>query len=126
VAGGGTARAALLAVGVAPYIAARVYLFIGRSLSKTIRRAAATEDGETRAVRGLTLGIAALQASGYVAFVSQIPNAVVQPGVVFAVRTAMLLTGGALAATLLAEQLMKRLGFRRWVGRTPRADDSRS
>lgn len=110
IAGGGTSRGALLALGIVPYVAARIYLFIGRSFSPAIRRAMDDDGKRTRAISAITLGIAVVQAFGYVMFVSRIPNAVAQPGPLFVLRTTALLTGGALAACLLGEQLFRRNG----------------
>ncbi|HEY4306367.1 MAG TPA: hypothetical protein VGM82_17970 [Gemmatimonadaceae bacterium] len=107
VTGGGTAHGTLLALGIGPYIAARFYLFIARSFSDRLR-VATNGEGGTRAIRAMTLGIAVAQAYGYLEFVSSISGAVTEPGPVFLFRTTMLLTGGALAASLLAEQLFKR------------------
>lgn len=107
IAGGGTGRAALLALGVVPYIAARVYLWLGRSLSSSIRQRTGTEEAKTKAVRAMTLGIAVAQSAGYLNAVLNIPNAVTSPGVWFTVRSVAILTGGAVVASLLAEQILK-------------------
>jgi preprotein translocase subunit SecY len=107
-AGGGTSRGALLALGIVPYVVARAYLATGRALSTTIRRATDDDATRTRAIRGMTLGIAMAQAAGYLAFVSRIPNAVTQPGAVFVIRSFVLLTGGAVTVALLAERMLTR------------------
>jgi preprotein translocase subunit SecY len=107
-AGGGLSRAALLAVGVVPYLAARLWLWLGRSLSSDLRRATDDQRTRTRAERGLTAALAAVQSLGYVNLVTSIPNAVAAPGPIFVVRSVLLLTGSAVVAGLLAEQLSRR------------------
>jgi preprotein translocase subunit SecY len=107
IAGGGTSRAALLAVGVVPYLSARLYLWLGRSLSPAIRARTDGATAKAKVIRGLTVGIAAVQAYGYVQMVSSIPNGVANPGVWFTVRSVAILTGGAIVASLLAEQILK-------------------
>jgi preprotein translocase subunit SecY len=116
VAGGGTSRAALLAVGVVPYLTARLYVWIGRSLSPSIRRHTHDEKSRSRVVRRLTVGLSVIQAFGYASFVSRIPGAVAHPGIGFLSRTVLLLTGSAIVAGLLADQMLK--GF----AGTPDAD----
>jgi preprotein translocase subunit SecY len=107
IAGGGTLRAALLAVGVVPYVSARLYVWLGRSISPAIRARTADATTKARIIRGVTAGIAAVQAYGYIQMVSSIPSAVVNPGVWFTVRSVAILTGGAIVASLLAEQILK-------------------
>ena len=107
-AGGGLSRAAVLAVGIVPYLTARIWLWIGRSLSADIRRATADQRTKTAVIRGMTTALAAVQSLGYVKFLMSIPNAVAEPGPLFVIRSVLLLTGSAVVVGLLAEQLISR------------------
>ena len=107
-AGGGVSRAALLAVGVVPYLTARGWLWIGRSLFSDVRRATDNQRTNTWVIRGMTTGLAAVQSFGYVKFLMSIPDAVADPGPLSVIRSVLLLTGSAVVVSLLAEQLLKR------------------
>ena len=107
VAGGGTSRAALLALGVLPYLSARLYLGLGRSVSASVRLRTDDDHTKSRVLRIMTAGLAGVQAFGYATFLSTIPGAVANPGVGFLARTVLLLTASSIVAGLLLEQMTK-------------------
>jgi preprotein translocase subunit SecY len=56
-------------------------------------------------VRATTMGLAVIQAFGFVVFLDRIPGAVATPGVGFVSRTVLLLTGSSVLVGWLAELL---------------------
>jgi len=106
--GGGVSRGSVLALGVLPYLSARIYLWLGRSLSPSIRRRTDDENTESKVVRAMVLGFASIQAFGYTTLLTTIPNAVTNPGLGFVTRTVLLLTGSAVVESLLLEKMLRR------------------
>ncbi len=102
-AGGGVSRAGIFALGIIPYLQARLYLGLARRAFPTLRRL--TNDARTKqsVVRVATVTLAALQAFGFARFLQSIPGAVAEPGGGFVSRTVLLLTGGAIVVGWLAE-----------------------
>jgi preprotein translocase subunit SecY len=106
--GGGVSRGSVLALGVLPYLSARIYLWLGRSLSTSIRRRTDDENTASKVVRAMVLGFASIQAFGYMTLLMTIPNAVTSPGLGFVTRTVLLLTGSAVVESLLLEKMLRR------------------
>ena len=99
--GGALSRGAFLALGLLPYVTARIYL----RLAKTLGPRAAALAGRTGTTRVLTLGFAAIQSYGFAQFVQSLPGAVAQPGVGFVARTVVVLTASAMAAMWMYERV---------------------
>lgn len=104
-AGGGTARGAVLALGVLPYVQARVYLWLAQLASPRVRQALMSDRKRRWTTRLLTLGVGAVQSFGFAQFLNGIPGVVAEPGFAFVARTVLLTTGGAAAIGWLAERL---------------------
>jgi preprotein translocase subunit SecY len=102
--GGGLSRGAILALGIVPHIAARVYMRIGRSFMPRLQRASAAEN--KRWTRWLTFGLSLGQSAGFAVFVQTVPGAVAHPGLGFVLRTVLTLTAATTAMTLIADSLV--------------------
>jgi preprotein translocase subunit SecY len=106
--GGALARGAVLALGIMPYLSARLYVWLARSAFPTVANLEADEAGRMKlrvATRFLTAGLALVQSYGVAKFAQAIPGAVAQPGAGFIIQTMLTLTAGAIVATVLAEQV---------------------
>lgn len=104
-AGGGTSRGALLALGALPYVQARLYLWLAQAASPRIRDAMMSDRRRRWTTRLLTIGVGAVQSFGFAQFLNGLSGAVTEPGVAFVARTVLLCTGGAAAVGWLAERL---------------------
>lgn len=105
--GGALSRGAVVALGIVPYLTARIYLRLARLAFPRVDALAADDAGRAtlaRWTRALTVGLSLVQAYGFARFAQQVPGAVSHPGVGFVVRTMALLTAGAVLVTWLAEQ----------------------
>ena len=114
--GGALARGAVLALGLMPYVSAKIMLRLARSAFPRLDRA--DQRRLTRWTYGLTVGLSLIQSYGFARFVEAIPGAVANPGAGFIVRSIVILTAGAVTVTALTEQLMARTADNR---STPRA-----
>ena len=103
--GGGLSRAAILALGVLPFLQAKLYLWLAREASPTLRRVTEEPAARRSVVRVATVILAALQSFGFARFLQGIPGAVSDPGAGFVSRTVLLLTAGAVAVGWSAELL---------------------
>jgi preprotein translocase subunit SecY len=115
--GGALTRGAVLALGIMPYLSARIFVRLARVAFPSIGAMEADEVGRTKLRRGtrvLTVGLSLVQSYGFARFVQAIPGAVVRPGAGFVVQTMLTLTAGAIVAMALAEQ---------FIGRTQDTDD---
>ena len=107
-AGGTVSRAAILALGALPYLAAKTYIWAARSVSPAVSRLTETENGRRKLrawTRVLTAGLAVIQSYGYARFLQSIPGAVAHPGAGFIGQTVLLLTGGSLVVGWLGERI---------------------
>jgi hypothetical protein len=107
-AGGTIARAAVLALGIFPYLSARVYVRIARATVPAVGDLASTPAGRRRLrswTRGLTAAIALVQSYGYAWFLQSIPGAVAHPGASFIGQTMLILTAGSIVVGRIGEGL---------------------
>lgn len=107
VVGGALSRGAVLALGIMPYLSARIFVRIARSLSPALNAKHETDLGRrqlTRATRWLTFGLSLVQSYGFARFALSVPGAVTDPGAAFIAETMLVLTSGALVVMALAEQ----------------------
>lgn len=104
-AGGATSRGAILALGLLPYLQARLYLWLGRALARRAWHRALPSPSR-RVVLGVTTGLALVQSVGFARFLGTVSGAVVDPGAGFVLRTALLATGASLALGWLTEALV--------------------
>ena len=103
--GGGVSRAAIFAIGAVPYLQAKLYLYLARSVSSRIRGRTATARTRREVVRIGTVVLALMQSWGFARFLEGIPGAVADPGIGFVSRTVLLVTGGAIVVSWLAETI---------------------
>ena len=110
--GGGLSRATILALGIMPYISASIMFQLLAAVFPTIEKLQKEgEDGRkklTQWTRYTTLGLSAMQAYGYSAFLQSIPGAVNTPGFVFTFTTVITLTVGAIFVMWLGEQITEQ------------------
>lgn len=95
---GGLHRAAVLGLGIMPYLTARIYMWLWR----VVNPPAATSRTKTRA---LTLALSLIQGFGFAAFLQRLPGVVGEPGGGFIVRTVLTVTAASLVAMWFGEQL---------------------
>lgn len=109
--GGALSRGAVLALGIMPYISARVIMRLARSSVPAIAEMSETSAGRRRLdrwTRGLTFGLAAVQSFGFARFVQAVPGAVTHPGTGFIAQTMIVLTTGAMGVAWLAERMARQ------------------
>jgi preprotein translocase subunit SecY len=97
--GGALARGALLALGVMPYISARIYLRLARIVAPTVGEPARRK----KLTRWLTFGFSVVQSYGFARFAENLPGAVANPGPQFIATTMLALTASAMTAMWLWE-----------------------
>jgi preprotein translocase subunit SecY len=97
--GGAIGRGAVLALGLLPYVTARIYLRLAAVVSPRfadpVRRKTQT--------RWLTFGFSVVQSYGFARFVENLPGAVAQPGPQFIATTMLVMTASAMTAMWLFE-----------------------
>jgi preprotein translocase subunit SecY len=101
IAGGGLFRAGVLALGIMPYLTARIYLRLWRIVRPTQQ----SPREERVRVRLLTGALAVIQSIGFATFLQRVPGAVANPGVGFLTTTVLTLTAGSLIAMWFGEKL---------------------
>ena len=106
--GGALTRGAVLALGVMPYVTARIVMRLARAAVP----AAGSPGGlladpvaVTRWTRRITFGCALVQSFGFARFVQSIPGVVLHPGPGFVAQTMFVLTAGAMGVAWLAERI---------------------
>ena len=102
--GGAMGRGALLALGIMPYVTARIYLRLARIVSPNLGEPARRKP----LIRWLTLGFSVVQSYGFAKFLESLPGAVANPGPGFVVTTVLTLTGSAMTAMWLWESQWRR------------------
>jgi SecY len=110
VVGGALSRGAVLGLGIAPYVSARIFMRLSRVVTPRLAALWEAETGRAklaRATRWLAGGLALVQSYGFARFVEGIPGAVAHPGFGFLARTMAVLTSGAIGVMLLSEQLTR-------------------
>ena len=100
---GGLHRGAILGLGVMPYLTARIYMRLARTVSRRI--AALDNEGRVQHTRWLTAALAVIQSIGFASFLQRIPNVVANPGMGFTITTVLTMTGASLVAMWFGEQL---------------------
>ena len=106
--GGGVSHGAVLAIGIMPYLSARIFLWLARVAVPSVAEMANQDGGHARLrrwTRGLTFGLALVQSYGFARFVESIRGAVVHPGAPFIVQTMAVLTAAAMCVTWVSERL---------------------
>ena len=104
--GKGISGGTVLALGITPYLAARVYFAIAKKVFPQLAAMDTNDAGHNtikRWTRLLTVVLALVQSFGYAKFVQTIPNAVVNPGPAFVVGTMALLTVVSVLVMWLSE-----------------------
>ena len=101
---GGLSRGAILAVGLVPYLSARIWVWLLRFANP----AAKTAEGRRRMrrdTRVLTVLLSVIQAFGFARFVAGVPGVVVNPNTAWILQTMGILVASSVAAMLIVEQL---------------------
>lgn len=110
--GGGLSRGAVLALGVVPYVSARIFVRLARIVSPSLNAISQTDEGHrmlTRLTRGVTVGLALVQSYGFARFVLGVPGVVANPGTGFVIQTMIVLTGSSLVAMLISERISQKI-----------------
>ena len=100
--GGALARGSMFALGVLPYLSARLAMFVAGQLSPRVRSMSATKHQWW--TRGLTVGYSVVQSYGYALWTQQLPGAVSSPGIAYTVETIVMLTSVSTLLMLFAEE----------------------
>jgi preprotein translocase subunit SecY len=106
--GGALSRGAVLALGVMPYLSARIIMRLARVTSPTLAAMAEAEAEQPRLrrwTRALTFGLAAVQSYGFARFAQSVPGVVANPGPLFIAQTMFVLTAGAMGVAWLGERM---------------------
>lgn len=109
--GGGLSRATLFALGIMPYISSSIFVQIAGAVIPTVDKMQKDEEGRkklTQYTRYATVVLAIIQAYGFTIFMSQLPNAVRNPGFGFTIQMILFLTTGAMFVMWLGEQITER------------------
>jgi len=97
--GGAIGRGAVLALGLLPYVTARIYLRLTAVVSPRFADPARRKTW----TRGLTFGFSLVQSYGFARFTENLPGAVAQPGPGFIATTMLVMTASAMTAMWLFE-----------------------
>jgi preprotein translocase subunit SecY len=103
VSSGGLHRGAIVGIGIMPYLTARIYMRLARTVSPRI--AALDNEDRIRRTRWLTGALAVIQSLGFASFLQRVPNVVATPGLGFTATTVLTLTAASLIAMWFGEQL---------------------
>jgi preprotein translocase subunit SecY len=106
--GGALSRGAVLALGIMPYLSARIFVRIARMAIPAVADMNTHPDGRarlTRWTRALTVGLSLVQSYGVARFAQSLPGVVAIPGPGFVPQTMLVLTAGAVVAMFLGEQI---------------------
>jgi len=106
--GGALSRGAILALGIMPYVSARIIMRLAREGFPAIAEMSKHESDRPRLqrwTRRLTFGLAAVQSFGFARFVQSIPGAVSDPGAGFIAQTMIVLTAGAVSIAWLGDHI---------------------
>lgn len=89
--GGAPSKGTAFALGIMPYLSARMFMALARRKSKW-------------GTRGLTVGISVVQGIGYARFTEKVPGVVAQPGLAYTVQTVLMVTVVSTLLMLVAEE----------------------
>ena len=106
--GKGISGGTVLALGITPYLSARIYFAIAKKVFPRLAAMDADDAGHNtikRWTRLLTVVLALVQSFGYAQFVQTIPNAVINPGPGFVAGTMTLLTVVSVLVMWLSERI---------------------
>jgi preprotein translocase subunit SecY len=106
--GGGLSRGGALALGIMPYVSARIMVRLARVAAPSLDAMSDTSRGReklNRWTRALTVGLALVQSYGFAKFAQGIPGAVAHPGIGFVAQTMLVLTAGSVVAMVVSEQI---------------------
>ena len=111
--GGSLSRATVFALGIMPYISASIFMQIAGAVVPQVEKLNKDEEGKkkvTQWTRYLTVVLALIQAWGFALFLESdaLQGAVLAPGLMFKLQTALFLTTGALFVMWLGEQITER------------------
>ena len=112
-AGFGISRGTVAALGFMPYLSARTFTWLARSLSPSLDDRWSHDGGRverTRWTRGLTLGLALAQSYGFARFTQTIPGVVAQPGAPYIAETMLVQTAVAMFLMWIGEQITAPAG----------------
>lgn len=106
--GGSLSRGSVFALGIVPYVSARIFVWLGQRSVASIASLQTSRAGRrtlTWWTRGLTVGISVVQSIGLVRLTDRIAATGAHSSFAFLVQTTALLTAGAVAMMLMAEQV---------------------
>jgi preprotein translocase subunit SecY len=98
--GGALARGSAFALGIMPYVSARVAMLIAKRMTLE----ALPPSKEKWWTRGLTVSFSLIQSYGYAQFTQGLSGAVSQPGVAYTLQTMAMLTSVSTLVMLFAEE----------------------
>lgn len=107
-AGYGISRGTVAALGFMPYLSARTFTWLARSVSPTLDARWAGEHGPVerkRWIGSLTFALALIQSYGLARFTQALPGAVAQPGTPFIAETVVVQTAVAMFLMWVGEQI---------------------
>jgi preprotein translocase subunit SecY len=100
--GGALARGTPFALGIMPYLSARVFIALAKHTLPTARRFGAKKTKWW--TRGLTVGLSLVQSAGYAKFTQELPGAVSHPGLAYTAEMMLVLTSVSTVLMLFAEE----------------------
>jgi preprotein translocase subunit SecY len=100
--GGALARGTPFALGIMPYLSARVFMALAKQTLPTARKLDAKKTKWW--TRGLTVGVSLVQSAGYAKFTQALPGAVSHPGLAYTVEMMLVLTSVSTVLMLFAEE----------------------
>src|SRR6059058_4289603 len=109
--GGQLSRATVFALGIMPYISARIFVQIAGAVVPQVEKMQKDEEGRKRInqwTRYATVFLAAVQAWGFALFTESLQGAIASPGFGFKLQMAFFLTTGAVFVMWLGEQITER------------------
>src|SRR5262245_45823990 len=107
--GGALSRGTVLAIGIMPYLSARIMIRLARVTWPRLEAWWQTDSGiakRSRLKRWVTGGLALVQSYGFAKFVQNVPGVVAEPGVAFLAKTMAVLTAATIGVMLLSEALV--------------------
>ena len=108
-AGDGMSRGTVAALGFMPYVSARMFTWLARSVSPTLDTRWSSQDGRVERKRwtvGLTFTLALIQSYGLARFTQALPGAVGQSGAEFVAETVVVQTAVAIFMMWVGEQVV--------------------
>lgn len=109
--GGSVSRGAVLALGIMPYVSARIFVRLARMVVPVVEEMSTERSGQktlTIWTRYLTAGLALVQSYGFARFAQSLPGVVTHPGAGFIAQTMVTLSAGAMFVMWLGERMSER------------------